>query len=501
MTEISRSADTEGKDHMKDFFISYNNADKDWAEWIAWILERAGFSVIFQLWDFEPGQNFILKMHEAITTTRKTIAVLSENYLNAEFTHSEWAAAFQRDPKSEKGVLVPIRVKECKPEGLLASIIYVDIVGFSEKDACKVILGAFSGRDERKPSDPPLYPGQASSQPAREATFPGIPTKANLPDTAPAPSRRESQSYSINQRMALMQKLEQSSPQRFNILVYLLKVPAGLVPSMPVKQSDRVIALLAWAEGPQGCGLSYIEQIWTEVKPPVSLSISQRGWRYVIATVVVLLVAAGIIYWLIPRSPQPPTISGPFNEFFDEFNTGRWIIPSSAKWSIKDGRLNIEKSEELMMPKDLNYKDFVMAFHLTLINDGGAAWAIRVKDSKDYYLFYLSGPGGNLKQGFYFYNVSGGSFNPNDYKYLSPEPTELEANGQYHILVKVKENSIDSSIIPSKGPDVGVEIPLGQYQGSRLPYGGIGFRTLGSEQFSIDDLFVRPSDTSQAPGE
>ena len=27
---------------MKDFFISYNSADRPWAEWIAWQLEKEG---------------------------------------------------------------------------------------------------------------------------------------------------------------------------------------------------------------------------------------------------------------------------------------------------------------------------------------------------------------------------------------------------------------------------------------------------------------------------
>ena len=31
---------------MKDFFISYNQADRAWAEWIAWILEEAGYTVV-----------------------------------------------------------------------------------------------------------------------------------------------------------------------------------------------------------------------------------------------------------------------------------------------------------------------------------------------------------------------------------------------------------------------------------------------------------------------
>ena len=40
----------------KDFFISYNKADRAWAEWIAWHLEETGgYSVAIQAWDFGPG--------------------------------------------------------------------------------------------------------------------------------------------------------------------------------------------------------------------------------------------------------------------------------------------------------------------------------------------------------------------------------------------------------------------------------------------------------------
>ncbi|HEY0070106.1 MAG TPA: toll/interleukin-1 receptor domain-containing protein, partial [Chloroflexia bacterium] len=40
---------------MKDYFISYNKADKDWAEWIAWHLEEEKHSTVLQAWDFRPG--------------------------------------------------------------------------------------------------------------------------------------------------------------------------------------------------------------------------------------------------------------------------------------------------------------------------------------------------------------------------------------------------------------------------------------------------------------
>jgi hypothetical protein len=50
---------------MKDFFISYNKADLQWAEWIAWQLDDAGYSVVIPGWDFLSGCNFILEMHGA----------------------------------------------------------------------------------------------------------------------------------------------------------------------------------------------------------------------------------------------------------------------------------------------------------------------------------------------------------------------------------------------------------------------------------------------------
>ena len=60
---------------MKDFFISYNKTDKEWAKWIAGTLEEYGYETVIQEWDFEPGNNFILKMQEAILNSKKTLLV------------------------------------------------------------------------------------------------------------------------------------------------------------------------------------------------------------------------------------------------------------------------------------------------------------------------------------------------------------------------------------------------------------------------------------------
>ena len=44
---------TDASDHKRDFFVSFNQADRAWATWIAWTLEGAGYSVFFQDWDFK----------------------------------------------------------------------------------------------------------------------------------------------------------------------------------------------------------------------------------------------------------------------------------------------------------------------------------------------------------------------------------------------------------------------------------------------------------------
>ncbi len=99
---------------MSKVFVSYNRADRQWAEWIGWQLEEQGHEIIIQAWDFTAGSNFVVEMNKAAKNTDCTIAVLSPDYLGASFTQSEWAAAFARDPTGEKGTLIPVRVRETR---------------------------------------------------------------------------------------------------------------------------------------------------------------------------------------------------------------------------------------------------------------------------------------------------------------------------------------------------------------------------------------------------
>jgi hypothetical protein len=107
---------------MTDFFLSYTQADRDWAVWIAWVLEAAGFTTKNQAWDFGAGSNFIAEMHKASAEAERTIAVLSPEYLGSHFGRMEWTAAL-----AQKKELLPVRVREVEVTGLLAGIVYIPV--------------------------------------------------------------------------------------------------------------------------------------------------------------------------------------------------------------------------------------------------------------------------------------------------------------------------------------------------------------------------------------
>jgi hypothetical protein len=167
----------EASEHFLDFFVSYTQADQKWAEWIAWQLEEAGYTTVLQAWDFPPGSNFVVAMHNAAKQTDRTIAVLSDDYVESEYGMSEWGAAYSKDAVGNNRILVPVRVKKCDPSGLLRSITWIDLVPASEaadEALAKQLLLEGVRRDRRKPEVPPDFPaaGHTPRSVLHRAPFP-----------------------------------------------------------------------------------------------------------------------------------------------------------------------------------------------------------------------------------------------------------------------------------------------------------------------------------------
>ncbi len=157
----------------KDFFISYNKADRAWAEWVAWELEEAGYTVVIQAWDFRPGSNFVVEMDRASKQAQRTMGILSPDYVNAMFTQSEWSAAFVTDPTGTIGKLLPVLVRECNPQGLLTTMVHIDLVGVKEAQARKTLLEGVQ-RGRAKPHVKPKFPGTVKRLVANQPRFPGL---------------------------------------------------------------------------------------------------------------------------------------------------------------------------------------------------------------------------------------------------------------------------------------------------------------------------------------
>src|SRR5215469_2759348 len=139
----------------KDFFISYTGADRLWAEWIAWQLEDAGYSVIFQK-SFPPGPSFAREMTLALEATNHTLAVLSPDYVDALSMSTGWSEALNVGPSNEERKLIFVRVREMhdlrKSTWLLIS--YLDLVGLDEQEARKTLLEGISWVSSKPPNSP-----------------------------------------------------------------------------------------------------------------------------------------------------------------------------------------------------------------------------------------------------------------------------------------------------------------------------------------------------------
>jgi TIR domain len=169
-----------------DFFVSYTQADRAWAEWIAWELEEAGHRVLVQAWDFVPGSNWIQSMQEGAARADRTIAVLSPAYLDSDYAAAEWQAAWGQDPVARQRELLVVRVAECDRPGLLSGVVSIDVFAMAEAKAKArlraMVAAAVSGR--AKPAEPPRYPGDRAVR--REPQFPGaLPTVWQVPARNP----------------------------------------------------------------------------------------------------------------------------------------------------------------------------------------------------------------------------------------------------------------------------------------------------------------------------
>ena len=118
-----------------------------------------------------PASDFVHQMQQATSQAGRTIAVLSPAYFGSAFGEAEWRAAFVQDPTGERACWCRCGSQACELPRLLASRVYIDLVGLDEPARpARLLAGRQPGRAAR-PAKRPVPRRPASG--GRGARFPG----------------------------------------------------------------------------------------------------------------------------------------------------------------------------------------------------------------------------------------------------------------------------------------------------------------------------------------
>jgi TIR domain-containing protein len=120
---------TEAVTFRYDVFLSYSHCDQEWvrSELLPQI-EANGLQVCIDFRDFEAGAAIVDEIQRGADESRKTLLVLTEDYLNSEWTTFERYLVQTGDPANRQRRLIPLRKGECELPKSVRYLTYVDFV-------------------------------------------------------------------------------------------------------------------------------------------------------------------------------------------------------------------------------------------------------------------------------------------------------------------------------------------------------------------------------------
>jgi len=170
-----------------DAFISYSQKDSDWVRGtLLPRLEGEGLRVCVDFRDFDIGATSLENMENAVKNSRKTLLVLTPNWVASEWTAFESILLQTKDPIGRGRRLLPLMVEPCALPDRLQIFTYLDLAKPAEFDfEMQRLLSAIRSSPQRP----------APTQPAE----------------GPAPPRPSAQGFSYARGLAaLIERLAQA---------------------------------------------------------------------------------------------------------------------------------------------------------------------------------------------------------------------------------------------------------------------------------------------------
>ena len=101
----------------KDLFLCHNGADKEWAKALGARVEAEewngrSLTVFLDEWDIDIGENIVVKINDALTSSRFVALLLTPEMLTSDWCNAEFAGVLTQDPVNRSGKIIPIRLRD-----------------------------------------------------------------------------------------------------------------------------------------------------------------------------------------------------------------------------------------------------------------------------------------------------------------------------------------------------------------------------------------------------
>lgn len=134
-----------------DVFISYSNHDKEWVrDVLLKRIEKAGLRAFIDFRDSKPGAPSTKEMERGVTTCRKTLLVLTPDYIKSGWCEIENVMLQTLDPANRDLRLIPLLKAQCTKPLRIGALTHIDFTEGADLDlAWHQLLTALDALPER----------------------------------------------------------------------------------------------------------------------------------------------------------------------------------------------------------------------------------------------------------------------------------------------------------------------------------------------------------------